>query len=235
MAGTLYLIPTPLDNESPLHPTALELLQNASENLDKNLILVEEPKASRRRWIHWGLPREVIEHFLYFNEHEQEQEQLKIIQELKKGKNAFLLSDGGLPAFCDPGRELIDLCHQNKLKVTSSPFCNSLALAFALSGFDHQEFRFSGFPPRKESERKKWWKNFLAEKDCNALMDTAYRLPKVLSEIEELQASQNFFVAMDLNRPTEQLLKGPIPSILKAYDGSKKDFILIKGPNHVRN
>ncbi len=235
MPGTLYLIPTPLDDESSLHPSAFELLKHASENLSNNLILVEEPKASRRRWINWGFNREVINHFLYFNEHKQEAEQMNIIRELKSGKNVSLLSDGGLPAFCDPGRELIDLCHQHKIKVTSTVFCNSLALAFALSGFDHQAFRFSAFPPRKDDERKKWWKSFLAEKECNALMDTAYRLKKVLEEVKESGADQSFFLAMDLNRSSEWLLKGSINEILKLYDGSKRDFILIKGPNNARN
>ena len=47
------------------------------------------------------------------------------------------MSDGGLPAFCDPGKELVAACHRNNVKVTSSPFQNSIVLALALSGFDH--------------------------------------------------------------------------------------------------
>ena len=60
MKGILTLVPTPIDDESPLNALTFEKLNSENKN---NLILVEELKACRRRWIHWGLPRAMIEKF----------------------------------------------------------------------------------------------------------------------------------------------------------------------------
>src|SRR5262245_28844563 len=134
-SGTLTLVPTPIDEASPLESRALELLKAAALDPDHNLVVVEELKACRRRWLAWGLPRETIEHFRTYNEHDAASSSQALVQELKAGKNVFLMSDGGLPAFCDPGVELVDACHKARIRVTSTPFPHAPALAVALSGF----------------------------------------------------------------------------------------------------
>lgn len=95
---SLTLIPTPIADELPLEVKALELLQEEAMK-EEVILLVEEHKVARQRWIKWGLPREAIEKFILFNEHTQEKLVSEIIKEMKKGKKAFLLSDCGLPAF----------------------------------------------------------------------------------------------------------------------------------------
>ena len=99
MNSRLILIPTPLDESLPLEATALELLKLRCLD-DDVLLLVEEHKVARQRWLKWGLPREAIERFALFNEHTQEALRPEIIQKLKSGKTAVLMSDGGMPAFC---------------------------------------------------------------------------------------------------------------------------------------
>ena len=122
----LTIIPTPIDDESPLCVVATAKLNEAVKNND--LIIVEEHKVARRRWLKYGLPRQAIDHFLVYNEHTYNDVSSEVLAELKKGKSAFLMSDCGLPAFCDPGRQLIELCHQHNIKVTSTPFANSISL-----------------------------------------------------------------------------------------------------------
>jgi 16S rRNA (cytidine1402-2'-O)-methyltransferase len=121
MKGLLTLIPTPLKEDLPLEPIALALLQRVS--IDPNVtILVEEHKVARQRWLKWGLPREVIERFVLFNEHTVREVEAEILEKLKSGKEAVLFSDGGLPAFCDPGQSLVNRCHEKSIKVTSTRF-----------------------------------------------------------------------------------------------------------------
>ncbi|MCB9092087.1 MAG: hypothetical protein H6620_05960 [Halobacteriovoraceae bacterium] len=229
----LYLIPTPLDPSAALHEQAQKMLELAStKNVENSLFLMEEPKPSRRRWLQWGLPRECIENFIYFNEQTSSDLIQKIIPQLKKGKTAYLMSDGGLPAFCDPGRELVDRCHNEGIRVSATAFCNSVVLALALSGFDCEPFLFSGFIPRDQKLRASWFSDFVKTDMCTAVMDTAYRLPKVIGELKEadINGQNRYLIAMDLNRETEFLLRGNIFEIEKRYTGSKSDFILIKGP-----
>src|SRR5688500_7229556 len=107
----LILVPTPIQDDLPLEPVALERLKSDALK-EEVLLLVEEHKIGRQRWLRWGLPREAIEKFILFNEHTQEKVQKEIIDSLKAGKRAYLLSDCGLPAFCDPGQALVDACHK---------------------------------------------------------------------------------------------------------------------------
>ena len=153
-----------------------------------------------------------------------------MIKELKAGKDIILMSDCGLPAFCDPGQLLVDLCHKNKVKVTATAFSNSIALAVALSGFPHARFIFEGFIPIKKPERSSALKRILKQPEMSILMDTPYRLVRVLEELELLGAKRQIFVGLDLNKVDEQLYRGAISAIKEKLSNSKREFILIIGP-----
>src|SRR5690242_20457626 len=113
---SLILVPTPLQDDLPLESVALERLK-ADALKDNIVLLVEEHKVARQRWLKWGLPREAIEKFVLFNEHTQKETLPEVLKKLKAGNDVYLLSDCGLPAFCDPGQVLVDACHKQRIKV----------------------------------------------------------------------------------------------------------------------
>jgi len=223
--GSLTLIPTPIDDHSPLCVVATKKLKQAV--IDEDMIIVEEHKIARRRWLQYGLPREAIDHFYVYNEHTYNDVSKEVLSKLKKGKNAFLMSDCGLPAFCDPGRQLIDFCHSNHIKVTSTPFANSISLAVALSGFEHDRFVFEGFVPAKGDLRSKELKRIVKAKEMSILMDTPYRINKLVDELAQLAPGREAFLGMDLNMPEELLLRGTLGILSKILPPSKREFILI--------
>lgn len=225
MKGSLILIPTPIDNDSQISDDARKLLLEHSKSGGK--ILIEEAKVGRRRWLHYGLPRENIDEFILYNEHTREDLNSKIIAELKLGKSYVLMSDCGLPAFCDPGQELVSLCHDEKITVTSTSFSNSIALAIALSGFNHQKFVFEGFLSNKNDQRVNELKRLKQEKNTLILMDTPYRLKKLLEELKELNLGRRIFLGLDLNQKTEELFRGDPETILNELKDFKREFILI--------
>ncbi len=225
--GSLCLIPTPLSDDIVLDNHALDLLSGAMNDLQNNKIYVEDLRPARRSWIRWGLDREVIDHFVLFNEHSMNGLVNKTIADLKAGKSIYLLSDGGLPAFCDPGYKLIRECHVNNIHVTSAPFNNSISLAIALSGIDVYEFHFFGFPPKKTEERQSFFQR-VKDSDCPAvIMDTPYRLKKVLAEIQSVQIKRNLFLACNLNSNDEKLYFGKISSVIKKIEFDKAEFIIV--------
>jgi len=231
--GKLTLIPTPLNPSHLLHPENISILSEAIKR-ENSIVLIEDAKATRSRWTSWGLPREYIEKLIEFNEHTQEKLTSHIIKKLKKNFDVYLISDEGMPAFCDPGTKLVDECHLNNITVGSGVFENSLILALALSGFDTARFKFSGFPPKDKPSRKVWFQRFIEESDCVCLMDTAYRLERVLSEVKEADSGtrrNTYLVASELNRPSEKIMRGSITKLLKYFAGSKRDFILVKSPH----
>lgn len=226
----LILVPTPISDDLPLETVAKEkLLEDAlKENVT---LLVEEHKVARQRWLKWGLPREAIDKFILFNEHTQDKIREDVLKLLKNGHRVYLLSDCGLPAFCDPGQVLVDACHKRHIKVTATPFPNSISLAIALSGFSHDRFMFSGFVPVKDPERTLWMKKELKNNDTMVWMETPYRLHKILEELAKLTPERELFLGMDLGHSTESLLRGKANFILsRLKEGEKREFVLVVAP-----
>ena len=210
------------------------MLQRAADD-PHCLLLVEELKVARGRWLRWGLPREAIERFQAFNEHTHTQLEPEILAKLKTGSSAVLMSDGGMPAFCDPGQQLVDLCHLAKIRVTAAPADNSCALALALSGFSHRRFVFQGFLPQKDPERIKAlqevWKSPLTQ----ILMETPYRRQRLLEELmascPEAQKKRPIFIALELNGESERLLRGEIKEVHQLCGALPKlEFVLVLAP-----
>lgn len=226
----LILIPTPLQDDHPLETVALEKLQ-ADAMKEDVVLLVEEHKTGRQRWLKWGLPREAIEKFILFNEHTQEKIQGDVIKFLRAGKTVYLLSDCGLPAFCDPGQKLVDACHKQGLTVTATPYPNSISLAVALSGFSHESFVFGGFIPVKEPERTQWMKKELSRPETLIWMETPYRLKRLMEELENLGLSRDIFLGLDLGGSEELLLRGNAKQVHQRLTGSmKREFVLVLAP-----
>jgi len=231
MPASLILVPTPIAESLPLEAVALARLQ--ADCLKPEIgILVEEHKIARIRWLAWGLPREAIERFELLNEHTQGDKTAELIRGMKSGKQYYLLSDAGLPAFCDPGQSLVDACHEAKLTVTSTPFPNSIALALALSGFSHQRFFFAGFLPANGEERKLELEKLSKTPDTLILMDTPYRLTALMKDLAASSLKKRkCFLAMNLNAESEDLIRGDISAIAARAEAlGKREFILILGP-----
>ena len=237
MCGILTLIPTPIDDDGILDSHATATLMEAA-NSPIGTVVVEEARPARRRWLKWGLPRETIEHFINYNEHNRDQLNLELIQLLKDGKNLYLMSDGGLPAFCDPGKDLVDLCHKEKIKITATPFFNSIALAVALSGLNHDKFMFEGFLPKEKEKRINCLQNALNQNYTTVLMDTPYRLKQTLEQLLVAAGTKYknrmVFLAMDLNSKSEELFRAPIHVVAKSSKAfGKREFILLISPTQI--
>jgi 16S rRNA (cytidine1402-2'-O)-methyltransferase len=221
--GKLILVPTPIDDQNLLDTKAKETILRACEN-PQNIFCVEEEREGRRRWLRFGLPREKVQDLLCYNEHTAENLNSDLIKKLKAGSDVYLMSDAGLPAFCDPGQELVNLCHENKIAVDATPFSNSLLLAIMLSGFKAEPFYFQGFLPKEDAPRLQTLKELLSKKHLVAMMETPYRYKKLLSELMSLNCSRLVFIGIDLNMESQLLYRGPLKS---APAEIKAPFILL--------
>lgn len=247
--GTLYLVPTPISDEHALPVETLQALQAIAEKLhedDGAIMLVEEARAARRRWLRFGLPREGIEHFFLYNEHNQKTAITELIGQLQKGRDLYLMSDCGLPAFCDPGRHLVWAAHQQNISVRSLPFANSVLLALALSGLPHERFEFLGFVPRQEEDTQRLLKEAFSRPKTYILMDTPYRAKKLLQQLAAVAegckalTNWNYFLGCDLLKPSEEHFYGSLDK-LKAFlqdekkskllFEQKKEFVLLISPS----
>src|SRR5690606_25133342 len=117
--------------------------------------------------------------------------------------------------------------HQLGIQVTATPFANSIALAVAVSGYPHDRFVFEGFIPVKDPERSKALQSLLAERRPVILMETPYRLGRLLQELAQVMPKRELCIAAGLGMAQEQIVRGLPSELINKFEGQKIPFVLV--------
>ncbi len=217
--GKLILVATPIGNYSDISLRALETLKGA------DAVACEEFREGSTLLRKLGIGNKNL---MILNEHNEKEGTEAIFQALLSGKTIVLVSDCGTPGFADPGTALVKRCLEFGIPVNSIPGASSLMVAISLSPLPLKEFYFAGFLPRGESERKAKLAFLKVQKVPIVLMDTPYRLGKLLNEIGSSFGKNHLVtLAVDLTMPNENILHGPVGEILIKMKDRKGEFILI--------
>ena len=213
MAGTLYLIPT------PLAPTPLEqVLPAAVRQIAAGLstFIVEQPKAARAflKQVGTALPLQQLT-LLELNEHTPADALDGLLAPLHAGTDVGLLSDAGCPAIADPGAELVRMAHRQGIPVRPLVGPSSILLALMAGGLVGQRFMFHGYLPAKTEARAQALRALerrAAQDDATqAFIETPYRNPGLFAAIRTTcQPDTWLAVARDLTGQDELILSAPL-------------------------
>lgn len=185
MAGTLYLIPTPL-GETPLDLVLPEETRRIATRLSH--FVVEHPKTARAflKQVGTTLPIQQL-NLQELSEHTRPEQLEALLQPLLEDIDVGLLSEAGCPAVADPGAELVKLAHLRGVAVKPLVGPSSILLALMGSGLVGQRFTFHGYLPAKPDERANALKDLekRAEKDdaTQVFIETPYRNRAMLESI----------------------------------------------------
>lgn len=150
MAGTLYLIPTPL-----AHNGENRVIPEFNLNIIRRLryyVVEHIPKArSFLAFIKSTVPEFEL-NLEQLDKSSEDQRLLELINPLLEGYDMGLISDVGCPAIADPGAKLVALAHLYQIKVKPLSGPSSFFMALMASGLQGQRFRFLGYLPKKDSE-----------------------------------------------------------------------------------
>lgn len=220
MNHKLYLVSTPIGNPEDITLRALKVLR------ESDIIICEELKPARRLLSNYEIQKELIP----LNEHNEIESAKEVLKFIKEGNKVSLISDGGTPLFSDPGHYLVSLCIQNNIDIVPVVGANSLIPALIGSGLDIEKFYYYGwFSPNKENRRKEL--NQL--RNLNQLiliLDTPYRLIKLLTDVEMIFGkSVKVVVAYKLTMEEEKFYRGEISSVLSEIkkNALKGEFVLL--------
>jgi len=220
--GTLYVVATPIGNPKDITLRALEILKRV------DVIICEEYRQGSRLLHQLGVENDL----LTLNEHNEAEEAPNIMQRLSRGETMAIISDAGTPVFADPGQHLLELLYQAGIPVSPIPGPASLMAALSLCDFSIDRFVFAGFPPRKSEQREGFLALYKSESVPVILMDTPYRLTKLLAEVQSIFGKhQEILLACDLTLKKEAVFRGRITDILPKVAGQKREFILILNLN----
>jgi 16S rRNA (cytidine1402-2'-O)-methyltransferase len=217
---SLYLIATPIGNPQDISQRALERLASA------DLILGEEKRELMPFLKRHGLEKKPVD---FLNEHSRRPDVENFVEACKRGL-VCLVSDCGTPAFCDPGADLVAACRAQGIEVRSVPGASSLMTLISLAGFRLNQFLFLGFLPAETSERRRALESLKRETRAVILMDTPYRLSKLLSELSEICPHRGAVLGGDLTKDGEFLWDDTVLKLRGRAGETKAEFVLLLKP-----
>ncbi len=217
--GKLFIVATPIGNAQDITLRAIETLRSV------DAIICEERKDGSRLLKQLEITGKPL---IELNEHNEGEMIQEVLIDLMNGKNMALISDCGTPVFSDPGKQLLKLMDEMRIKVVPIPGASSLMAALSLCPFDMENFTFLGFLPPKTEQRSAALQKHTNSNFPIILMDTPYRLVKLLDEVNKIFGrQQQIFLALDLTLPSEATYLGTVQDIAAQVQGRKAEFILI--------
>jgi 16S rRNA (cytidine1402-2'-O)-methyltransferase len=220
MDKKLFLVSTPIGNYDDITLRALNVLRNS------DIIICEEYKEARRLLSHYKIEKELIA----LNEHNENEVVDEILLKILDGKSVALISDCGTPLFSDPGHLLVEVCISQKIDIVPVPGANSLLPALIGSGFDFEKFYYYGWLSPKKDIRRKELLDLKKRKELIVLMDTPYRLHRLLEDVVKFFGKDiPVALAFQLTMKDEKFYRGTAEKVLSIAEKQnlKGEFVLI--------
>lgn len=205
-AGQLYIVATPIGNQSDFSPRAIDVLQH----VDK--IAAEDTRHSARLLKQF----DINTHCVAFHEHNEMQYTEKLLEEILQGKNIALISDAGTPLVSDPGYWLVKKAHQQQIKVIPVPGPSALIAALSASGLSTSRFCFEGFVPAKTGQRVNFFEQRKTEPRTLIFYETPHRILNSLSDLRDVFGPGRIAVlARELTKTFETIKRAKLGDLVE--------------------
>ena len=143
MSGKLYLCATPIGNLEDITCRVLRTLKEV------DLIAAEDTRNSIKLLNHFEIKTPMTS----YHEYNKIEKAYQLVDKLREGKNIALITDAGTPGISDPGEDLVRICYEEGIEVTSLPGAAACITALTMSGLPTRRFAFEAFLPRDKKER----------------------------------------------------------------------------------
>lgn len=205
-SGELFVVATPIGNLGDMGQRALEVLGSV------DFVAAEDTRRTRGLLTHFGISAGLMS-LHRFNERKRARE---VVARLKRGESCALLTDAGTPGLSDPGAILVDECLDAGIRVVPVPGPFAAAAALSASGFFADTFTFLGFPPAKRGRRKRLLEGLRDTEGPLVFYHPPRRVRRFLEELMAAFGNRRVFIARELTKLYEELLRCPIEDALKS-------------------
>ena len=206
--STLYLVATPIGNLSDLSERALKVLSEV------DFIAAEDTRNSMRLLSHFGISKPLVSYY----EHNKRERGEEIVTRLLGGESCALITDAGTPAISDPGEDLVRLCAERGITVTSVPGACAMVNALALSALSTSRFVFEGFLPVSKKERRERLSTLEKEERTFILHEAPHKLKVTLKELSSiLGAERKIAICRELTKLNEEIVRTTLGEAVELY------------------
>ncbi|MBE6667523.1 MAG: 16S rRNA (cytidine(1402)-2'-O)-methyltransferase [Ruminococcaceae bacterium] len=227
--GKLYLVATPIGNLSDISERALKVLSEV------DFIAAEDTRNSLRLLTHFGISKPMVS----YHEHNRKERGMEIADRLISGESCALITDAGTPAISDPGEDMVALCAQRGIPVTSVPGACAAVTALTLSGLCTSRFVFEGFLPVQKKERRERLDELVYERRTFILHEAPHKLKATLADLEKaLGGKRKISLCRELTKLNEDIFRTTLSGAVEYYDTHEPrgEYVLvIEGGNRERS
>ena len=207
MAGTLYVVATPLGNLGDLSPRAVDTLKRVA------VVVAEDTRHSKPLLQHAGSRAELVS----FHAHSSDRALERILRILSDGRDVALITDAGTPAISDPGAELVAAAREREVLIVAIPGPSAVPASLSVSGLSADRYLFLGFLPRKGSDRRRFLLTVAESQWTVVLFESPNRVTELLEDLGEVCGpDRQATVSRELTKVFEETRAGTFPE-LAAY------------------
>ena len=208
MAGTLYVVATPLGNLGDLSPRAADTLKRVAA------VAAEDTRHSKPLLHHAGSKAELLS----FHAHSSARALERVLRILKEGRDVALITDAGTPGISDPGVDLVAAAREQGIPVVTIPGPSAVAAALAVSGIHADRYVFLGFLPRKGSDRRRFLLTVAESEWTVVLFESPNRVAELLADLAEACGPERqAVVSRELTKVFEETRSGTLQELSEHY------------------
>lgn len=220
VGGMLYLVATPIGNLSDLSERAIKVLSEV------DFIAAEDTRNTQKLLSILGISKPLVSYY----EHNKRERGEQIIQRLQEGQSCALVTDAGTPAISDPGADLVVLCAEYGVSVTSIPGCCAAITALTLSALPTGRFTFEGFLSTNKSDRREHLTELKAEKRTMILHEAPHKLRTTLSDLAAaLGGDRRISLCRELTKLNEEVVRTTLDGAIALYEQKEPrgEYVLV--------
>jgi len=220
MSGTLYLCATPIGNLGDVSARCIEIFETV------DLIAAEDTRRTVQLLNHFGISKPLTS----YHEHNKKEKGEYIIKLLREGKNVAQVSDAGTPAISDPGEDLVKLCIENDITVTSVPGPVAGITALILSGLSTARYAFEGFLSVNKRHRSEHLNSVKNDTHTLIFYEAPHKLKNTLADMQKvLGGDRKIAIARELTKLHEEIIRTDIDGAVKYYEENnpRGEYVLV--------
>ena len=218
--GTLYLVATPIGNLGDLSERAVKVLSEV------DFVAAEDTRNSMRLLTHLGISKPMISYF----EHNKRERGEQIVRRLLDGESCALVTDAGTPAISDPGEDIVALCAETGVPVSSIPGPCAAIVALTLSALPTGRFCFEGFLPAEKQERRTHLERLAGEDRTMIFHEAPHKLKNTLDDMAaSFGADRRISLCRELTKINEEAHRTTLGEAIAYYDNNapRGEYVLV--------
>lgn len=218
--GHLYLVATPIGNLADISERALKVLSEV------DFVAAEDTRNSGLLLSRYGISKPMISYF----EHNKRERGEIIAEKLLAGESCALITDAGTPAISDPGEDIVRLCAEKDIPVTSIPGACAAVTALTLSGLATGRFAFEGFLSTAKNERRTRFTSLASEQRTMIFYEAPHRLKTTLADMASyFDGERRITLCRELTKLNEEVVRTTIAEAIAYYEEKEPrgEYVLI--------